>query len=358
MRGHNDIGLRYCSGARARALAERRALPSLISSADINAEHLRESVLHRPSVRPFRFGVGCSEATSRSAWVDVAKRAESLGFDVLAISDHFRPQLAPFAALAVAAASTTHLRLATHMIDNDFRHPAVLAKEAATLDLLSDGRFELGLGAGWDRSDYEQSGIAFDAPTVRVERLEESVRIIRALFADGPVTFEGTHYRIAALEGQPKPAQRPGPPIHIGGGRKRVLSIAARHADIVGVHVVLGDEGMRRNDGATLTDAAVAERVRWIRAAAAERWSALELQVLVYLVALDRPRDEVAADAHARLGIGDDEVSSSPHVLAGSLDEIVERLLERRERFGLSYVTTNWPNRDAMAKVVARLKGR
>ena len=308
--------------------------------------------------RPFRFGIARSDAASRAEWVDVAKRAEALGFDVLAVSDHFRPQLAPFAALAVAAASTAQLRLATHMINNDFRHPAILAKEAATLDLLSEGRLELGLGAGWDRGDYEQSGIAFDAPAVRVERLEESVRIIRALFAGGPVTFEGTHYRIAGLEGHPKPAQRPGPPIHIGGGRKRVLSIAARHADIVGVHVVLGEEGVRGNDGATLTDAAVAERVGWIRAAAAERWSALELQVLVYLVALDRPPDEVRADAHARLGIGADQVASSPHVLAGSLDEIVERLHERRERFGLSYITTNWPNRDAMAKVVARLKGR
>jgi probable F420-dependent oxidoreductase len=291
-------------------------------------------------------------------WIDVAKRAEALGFDVLAVSDHFRPQLAPFAALAVAAASTTHLRLATHMIDNDFRHPAVLAKEAATIDLLSDGRLELGLGAGWDRSDYEQSGIAFDAPSIRVERLEESVRVIRGLFADGPVTFEGRHYRIAGLEGQPKPVQRPGPPIHIGGGRKRVLGIAARHADIVGVHVVLGEEGVRRLDGATLTNAAAAERIDWIRTAAGERWADLELQVLVYLIALDRPPDEVLAEARARLGIGADQIASSPHVLAGSLDEVVERLEERRERFGLSYVTSNWPNIDAMAKVVARLKGR
>jgi probable F420-dependent oxidoreductase len=308
--------------------------------------------------RPFRFGIACSEAASRSAWVDVAKRAEALGFDVLAVSDHFRPQLAPFAALAVAAASTTRLRLATHMIDNDFRHPAVLAKEAATLDVLSDGRVELGLGAGWDRGDYEQSGIAFDAPAVRVERLEESVQILRALFADGPTTFEGKHYRIAGLDGQPKPVQRPGPPIHIGGGRKRVLSIAARHADIVGVHVVLGEEGVRRLDGATLTNAAAAERIEWIRTAAGDRWDALELQVLVYLIAIDRPTDEVNGEARARLGIGADQVASSPHVLAGSLDDIVDRLHERRERFGISYVTANWSNIDAMAKVVARLRGR
>ena len=307
--------------------------------------------------RPFRFGVARSEAGSRSEWVEVAKRAEALGFDVLAVSDHFRPQLAPFAALAMAAASTTHLRLATHMIDNDFRHPAVLAKEAATLDLLSDGRLEIGLGAGWDRPDYDLTGIPFDAPGTRVERLEESVRILRGLFGDGPVSFEGKHYRIAGLDGQPKPVQRGGPPIHIGGGRKRVLSIAARHADIVGVHVVLGDEGVRRLDGVTLTDAAVAERIGWIRAAAAERWSSLELQVLVYLVALDRSPDDVGAEARARLGIGPDQVTSSPHVLAGSLDEIIERLQERRERFGLSYVTANWSNVDAMAKVVARLKG-
>jgi probable F420-dependent oxidoreductase len=309
-------------------------------------------------VRKFRFGIQSSVARSRAEWVEVARRAEAMGFDVLAVSDHFRPQLAPFAALGVAAASTERLRLATHVIDNDFRHPAVLAQEAATLDLLSDGRFELGLGAGWDRSDYDPTGIAFDEPAVRVGRLEESVRVIRGLFDGGPVSFEGKYYRVSGLEGHPRPVQRPGPPIFIGGARRRVLSIAARYADIVGVHVVLGPQGVRSGNGTTLTEAATIERLGWVREASGDRWNALELQVQVYLVALDRPGAAVAAEAREKLGIGADEVTSSLHVLAGSLDDVVERLEERRERFGISYVTTGWSNLDPMSQVIGRLKGR
>ena len=309
------------------------------------------------SPRPFRFGVQNNVARSRAEWVDVARRAEALGFDVLAVSDHFRPQLAPFAALATAAAATERLRLSTQVIDNDFRHPAVLAKEAATLDLLSDGRFELGLGAGWDRADYDLIGLPYDEPGIRVSRLEESVQIIRGLFGDAPVTFEGEHYRVRGLAGSPKPVQPHGPPIFIGGSRRRVLSIAARYADIIGVHVSLGDTGgVGSGDAATLTEAASLERLGWIRDAAGPRFAQLELQVLVYMVGLDRTAADVAAEAHKRFGFGPDEARSSLHVLAGSLVEIVETLVERRERFGISYVAVNWRDIDAMAKVVRQLK--
>jgi len=308
------------------------------------------------SPRRFRFGVQRNTAASRAEWVETARRAEALGFDVLAVSDHFRPQLAPFAALAVAASVTEHLRLATQVIDNDFRHPAVLAKEAATLDVLSDGRFELGLGAGWDSSDYDLIGLPFDQPAVRVARLEESVQIIRALFGEAPVTFAGKHYQVTGLEGHPRPVERRGPPIFIGGSRRRVLSIAARYADIVGVHVSLGERGAGSGDAATLTEAATIERLGWIRDAAGSRLRELELQVLVYLVGLDRTTGSVAAEAREKFGFGPDEVRSSLHILAGSVDGIVECLEERRARFGISYVAVNWRDIDAMAKVIRRLK--
>jgi probable F420-dependent oxidoreductase len=183
--------------------------------------------------RPFRFGVTGGRQT-RQEWLDLARKTDDLGYSTLLLPDHFGPQLAPLPALLAAATATPRLRVGTIVLDNDFRHPALLAKEAATIDLMTDGRFELGIGAGWMEADYRVSGLPFDPAGVRVARLTEAVQIIKAFFADdGPVTFHGKYYRVDNLQPGPRPSQRP--PLLIAGTRRRMLTLAAREADIVGL---------------------------------------------------------------------------------------------------------------------------
>ena len=186
--------------------------------------------------RRFRFGVQLHTATSGEAWTGAARRAEDLGYSTLFLPDHFGDQLAPVPALMAAADATTTLRVGALVWDNDYKHPVVQAKEAATIDVLSGGRVEFGIGAGWMTSDYEQAGIPKDRAGVRIARMVEALAVYRGHWGDGPFDFEGEHYRIAGLDGFPKPVQRPGPPILIGGGGPKVLAIAAEHADIVGVN--------------------------------------------------------------------------------------------------------------------------
>ncbi len=183
--------------------------------------------------RPFRFGVSVHGSTSRAEWRGIARQAEALGYSTLFLPDHLGDQLSPIPALVAAAEATSMLRVGSLVFDNDFRHPVMLAKEAATPDVLSDGRLELGVGAGWLKPEYEQAGIPFERACVRIARLEETIRIVKGLFADGPADFAGQYCTITGLEGFPKPAQRPHPPLHIGGGQ-RLLSIAAREADSIG----------------------------------------------------------------------------------------------------------------------------
>src|SRR5262245_20770252 len=185
------------------------------------------------SRRPFRFGVTGISARSRKEWVEKAKKAEALGFTTLLMWDHFDDHLAPLPALLAAADATTSLRLAPSVLSNDYRHPVLLAREAATIDLLTDGRFELGIGAGWNRDEYQRAGLPFEAPAVRVSRLEESVQILKGLSVAAPLTFHGQHYTISGLRGHPRPVQQPHQPIMIGGARRRLLTLAAREADIV-----------------------------------------------------------------------------------------------------------------------------
>ena len=191
--------------------------------------------------RPFRFGVQCSSPPdgTRNGWSELARTCEGLGYSTLTVADHFDDQLAPIPALMAAADATTTLRVGALVLCTDFTHPVVIAKEAATIDVLSDGRFELGLGAGWMTSDYERTGIAFDSASTRIERMGEALTVIDQLWSDAPCTFDGKHFSISDLDGRPKPVQRPRPPVLVGGGGKRVLSLAARQADIVGLNVDL-----------------------------------------------------------------------------------------------------------------------
>jgi probable F420-dependent oxidoreductase len=308
------------------------------------------------AVHPFRFGVTAPTPSAGTDWVERVRRVEDLGYSILAVPDHFRDHLAPVSALTAAALATTRLRVGSLVFSNDFRHPAVLAKEAATIDVLSGGRFELGLGAGWLREEYDQTGIPFDAPGTRVERLEEAVTIIKRLLAGERVTFAGRHYAIADLEGRPTPVQRPHPPIAIGGGGRRTLTLAAREATIVGLVPRARRDGSGL-DLADLSDAATREKLEWVRAAAGARFDSLELHALIQAVAVADQRTAAADQLAARFKVARDVVLETPYVLLGTVKEISETVWRRRERYGISYLTVFERDMEAFAPVVARLAG-
>jgi probable F420-dependent oxidoreductase len=317
-------------------------------------------------MKPFRFGACLSYAGSAAEWRDAARTIEGDGYSTLLLPDHFVVPFAPIPALAAAAAATTTLRVGTMVTANDFRNPAVLAKEVATADFLTDGRFELGIGAGWLAAEYDAAGIPFGDAAVRVDRLEEAIAILRGLWADGPFTFEGTHYRIAGLEGTPKPVQRP-VPVMIGGGGKRVLTMAAREAQIVSVAPSLVGAGRTaRPDMGSYTRTGFEKRIEWIRDAAGERLDELEVSTYFggrWAITDDRARaaDECIQGLRARFGddvsLTPDDVLASPMFLYGSTDEIADQLVERCERYGLSYLVITEPDIDGFAQVVARLAG-
>jgi probable F420-dependent oxidoreductase len=309
------------------------------------------------TARPFRFGIQASGPATAREWAELARKIEDLGYSTLTCADHLRDQFAPIPALTAAALATTTLRVGTMVLANDFRHPTMVAKEAATLDVLSEGRLEFGLGAGWQTTDYETTGIALDPPGRRIDRLQEAITVIKGLLADGPVDFSGEHYEVTGLEGTPKPVQRPHPPIVIGGGGPRVLGLAAREADIVGLNVNLAVGILDDRAGPDATEEATQAKLDVIRSAAGERFDQLELHVRVHAVVLTDDRQGMAELMAPALGISPAAALASPHALAGSPEEIADTLLERRERWGISYLGLSVDALDAMAPVVARLAG-
>ena len=310
-----------------------------------------------PHSRKFRFGVQLHTAATGEEWAAAARRAEELGYSTLFVPDHFGDQLAPVPALVAAAAATSTLRIGGLVFDNDYKHPVVLAKEAATIDLLSDGRLELGIGAGWMNTDYEQSGIPQDAAGVRISRMEEAVAVLRGLFADGPFSFAGDHYTITAMEGLPKPVQKPGPPLLIGGGARRVLSIAAREADIVGINPSIRsgavDADAARSGSADETD----QKLQWVREAAGDRFDDLELNMLIFAAIVTDDRRGTIELMAPMFGLDPDAVGQYPHAWVGTVDQICDDLVERRERWGVSYLVVQGDAMETMAPVVARLTG-
>jgi probable F420-dependent oxidoreductase len=315
------------------------------------------------AARPFRFGTAAEGAVSRAAWGALARRAEALGYASFLVPDHYTTEYPPIAALMAAADAATTIRIGSFMFNNDLRHPAQLAKEAATLDLLSDGRFELGIGAGWHQADYEQAGLAFASSGVRIERLAEAIAILKRFFTQEAVTFAGTHYRLTGLEAVPKPLQRPYPPLFIGGGGQRVLTLAGRQADIVGLHLkVNADETV---DVSERTAAALERKVAWVRQAAGERFAALELNLLVRAVVFTDDRqqaaEELAQTPFARLGaasITPEALLADPYWLMGTLDQVVEQVHALREHYGISYLAVFPHDMETFAPVVARLAGK
>lgn len=310
-----------------------------------------------PHDHRFRFGIQLSQPFAGSTWSETARQVEALGYSTLFVPDHFGDQLAPITALAVAAEATTTLRVGALVFDNDYRHPVTLATEIATLDLLSGGRVELGLGAGWMRTDYEQSGIAYDPPGVRVDRFAEALEVITRLFADGPVDFAGEHYTITGLEGLPKPHTAGGPPVIVGGGGKRVLSIAARHADIVGINPNLASGAIGAEVVADAMADRVDEKVGWVREAAGERFDDLELNVLSFLSTVTDDPAGLAGGVAEMFGASAEEVLATPSVVVGTVAGICDTLIERRDRWGFSYYVFQADSAVAMAPVVAALAG-
>ncbi|MDE0163065.1 MAG: TIGR03621 family F420-dependent LLM class oxidoreductase [Acidimicrobiaceae bacterium] len=311
---------------------------------------------------PFRFGVELKGPMPGLTWPQTARRVEELGFSNLVVPDHFDDQYAVGPALAAAAAATTTLRLSALVYGNDYRHPVMVAKEVATLDILSGGRMDLGLGAGWKRVDYDEAGLEYDRPGVRIDRMVESLQIIRGLFEDGPVTFEGEHYTIRGLEGLPKPLQSP-VPVAIGGGGRRMLTLAGRHADIVGVNANLrsGEIGLdAMND--VLGGDRFDTKLEWVREAAGDRFDHLVLNVLIaswQITEGGRATTEAVEATAAMFGQPARTVAEIPLLLIGSPAEIADTLRRRRERWGFSYMVLGADNTgiEAFAPVISELDG-
>jgi probable F420-dependent oxidoreductase len=307
--------------------------------------------------RTFRFGVQLSTAPTGEAWATLARRAEELGYSSLFLPDHFGGQLAPVPAMQAAADATTDLRVGCLVFDNDYKHPVVLAKEVATIDVLSGGRVELGIGAGWMKSDYDQSGIQHDSAGVRISRMEEGITVLKGLFAEGPFSFEGAFYRITGLDGMPKPVQQPHPPFLIGGGGKRVLTIAGREADIVGVNPAsvsgVVDAAAAKSGGAEETD----QKLEWVKAAAGDRYPELEINMLIFAAILTDDAAGTIAQMAPLFGLEPEGLEQYPHAWIGSIESICDDLQARRDRWDVSYLVVQGDAMETMAPVVAKLAG-
>ncbi len=297
-------------------------------------------------MRPFRFGLTTSYAATGEAWLARARRAEALGYDVLLVPDHLSGQLSPVPALAAAAAATTRLRIGSYVFVNDFRHPLLLAREAATLDVLSGGRLEFGIGAGWRVSDYSQLGVTYDPPGRRIDRLEEALAIIRRLFAGETVTHAGQAYTVSRARLAPLPVQRP-IPVMLGGGGPRLLRVAAREANIVNFIPQFNAAG--RPILRQVTEGALVDKVISVRTAAGPRFAAIELSLFLGAAGMvgngSGPLPSAAAAGMAALG----KLIQSPYVLYGTRAGLRELLERRRERLGISSYVIPGPAMESLA---------
>jgi probable F420-dependent oxidoreductase len=307
--------------------------------------------------RRFRFGAEMMEALPGMSWPDSALRLESLGYSTLVVPDHLHEGLGPITAMATAVTATTTLKVAPMVLNIDLRHPAVLAREMASIDILSAGRLEVGLGAGYNPLDYQRAGIDMDPPGTRVDRLIEHATVLKSLWGEQPTTFEGVHYRIHDLDGTPKPFTPGGPPLLVAGGGRRMLGFAAQHADIVGVNVALPSAP----DEATARDglpASIDRKFEQIRQDAGDRFDDIEFTAWISICRVTDDGTAIAARLSARLGAPADLVLASPFILVGTKEEIIDRLQARRERWGYSYFVVKQSSIDEFAPIVAELTGR
>jgi probable F420-dependent oxidoreductase len=321
--------------------------------------------------RPFRFGVQSYTATSGDHWRSQARRAEELGFSAFHLADHVigpGPALAAMnhpvqdvaaiPAMAVAAEATSTIRIGCRVLCVDYRNPVMLAKELATLDFFSGGRLDIGLGAGWLAGEYAAMGIGFDRAGVRLDRLEDTIALLRASFADGELDMDTPHVHAVGFEAVPKPVQRPMPPLMIGGGARRVLGIAGREADIVSLNFDNSSGKIGPAGVGSSTAEITAEKIGWIKAGAGERFADLEIEIGAYFTIVTDQRDATLEKMAPMLGLTPEQFGEHPHALVGSVDAICDQLEARREQYGISYVTFGSTAVDAVAPIVERLSGR
>ena len=311
--------------------------------------------------RPFRFFADASYDETGRPLAETARVAEDLGYDVLVVVDHLLDIPGPIAAMATIAAATSRIGIGTFVLNNDLRHPAVLAQELAAIDIASGGRLQIGIGAGWNEPEYRAIGIPFDPISVRQARLAEAVAVLKGCFADEPFSFHGEHYTISDRDGGPKPIQRPHPRFLIGGGGRRTLTLAAREADIVGLAPRIGPG--QRPDPGSLSVAATEEKIAWVREAAGDRFAELELNVYPStspIVVTDHARKE-ATDLADRLrvrtgrDVAVDELLESPHIFIGSIDGLTEKVRGLRDRLGINSFMLGGVGQ--LAPIVERLAG-
>jgi len=321
------------------------------------------------ALRPFRFGLQSYAPTSGAQWREQARRAETLGFSTFSLADHVigpGPALAAtghpvqtvaaIPAMAVAAEATSTINIGSRVLCTDYRNPVMLAKELATLDFFSDGRLEIGLGCGWLENEYVAMGVPFAPASVRLDKLEETIALLRASFADGELNEVGAHVHAVGFEAVPKPVRRPSPPIMIGGGSKRVLGIAGREADIVSLNFDNSSGKLGPAGVGSSTAARTEQKLDWIRAGAGERFADIEIEIGAYFTVVTD--DDVTLGRMAGMfGLAPEEFAEHPHALIGSIDAICDRLVERRERYGISYVTFGATAMESVAPIVARLSG-
>ena len=319
--------------------------------------------------KPFRFGLQAYAPASGKDWRDLARKAESMGFSSFHLADHVigpGPALtatghpvqtvAAIPAMAVAAEATDTIKIGCRVLCVDYRNPVMLAKEVATLDFFSEGRLELGIGAGWLQNEYEAMGIPFDKAGVRIERMEEVIGLLRASFAEGELNVTGRHVHAVGFEAVPKPVRTP--PLMIGGGAKKVLTIAGREADIVSLNFnnssgKLGPAGI----GSSTAELTL-EKIGWVKDGAGARFDQIEIEIAAYFTIVTPDGDGTRAKMAPMLGMTPEVLAEHPNALIGSVDEICDRIVERRERFGISYVSFGASVIDAVAPVIDRLAGK
>jgi len=313
-------------------------------------------------MKPFHFLADARVAVPGNELAEKARRAESIGFHALVVPDHLIDQMSPVPVMTAIAAATERLRVSAFVFNNDLRHPAVLAQDLASIDVLSDGRLEVAIGAGWNKPEYDAIGLPFDPTPVRQARLEEAVAVLKGCFGEAPFSFRGEHYTITEYDGRPKPVQKPHPPFFIGGGGRRTLTLAGREADIVGLAPRIGKG--RVVDARSLTFEATVEKIDWVRDAAGARFDRLEFNVYPSAWPIT-VTDDLSGEARrvidslkerTSVELTEAEVLDSPHIFIGSIDRLVEKFEGLRERLGISSFMLG--EIDELAPVVERLAGK
>lgn len=306
--------------------------------------------------KPFRFSASLGGLETADL-VSAARRAEQLGYSNVSLPDHFQDQAAPLIGLTAAAMATSTVRLLPLVLGNDYRNPAVLAKEIASLDSLSGGRLDFGIGAGWMIADYEHAGLDYDSPGTRIRRLSEAVDVLRALLRGEDLNHQGEFYTVNGAMGAPLPTQDSGPPMMLAGGKQKMLTLAGAKADIVGINPGLTAGVMDELAGRDATSDKTDQKIDWVRDGAGSRFDDIELQTRIHLTVVTEDRHKVAADFAPLFGISAQEALESPHALVGTIDEMIDDIRRWRDRWGISFVSINGQDMQAFAPVVEALAG-